>query len=526
MSATQKNRPIAVETPLGEDVLLLQNFAYSEEISRPFLLNLEMQSERRTVDFRGILGQKVTVKVFLPKGGTRYLNGFVSTFRQTGFEGDLTTYEAVVVPWLQLLDLSADCRIFQMMTVPEILKKVFSDAGYSDFRMGLTATYETRGVCVQYRESHLDFVSRLMEEEGISYFFEHTDGKHTLVLADSTTSHTAFPGHDEIDYRPQSADQAAIERVYDWKSQASLASASVVLNDYDYVAPRMSLVCTAKATVGDPPSLGEYYDVPGKYELSSEGDALAKIRLQALQCRQVVFEGKAKSAGLSAGYVISLKGTPAGVCDADYLLTSASLEVRSADFRTATVDSEAPGIDCRFSAIPAATVFRPPLRTAKPRIAGLQTAVVTGPAGNDPKVPFVSAMGSVKVKFRWDRSSAEDDSCSGWIRVSHISAGNGWGSVFLPRIGNEVLVAFEEGDPDRPVVVGSVYNAVNMPSLPLPQFAQRCYIHDDGGNVICFAPETGCQSIVLYSPYKNTMRVVGAADEAAYKNIPTQPSFP
>jgi len=526
VSATQQNRPIALRTPLGEDVLLLQNFVYDEEMSQPFVLKMEMQSERRSVDFRKLLGQNVTVKILLPTGGSRYLNGFVSVFRQTGFEGNLTTYEAVVVPWLKLLELSADCRIFQKMTVPEILKKVFSDAGYSDFRMVLTASYGPRGICVQYRESHLNFVTRLMEEEGISYFFEHADGRHTLVMADSTTAHTTFPGYAELDYSPQEVDHADSERVYDWKSQATIASASVVLNDYDYVAPRASLVCSARAATGEPPTIGEYYDAPGGYEVPSDGDTRAKIRLQGLRCQQVVFHGRARCAGVSAGFYFSMKGTPAGVFDAEYLVTSTRLEIRSADFRTATVDSTSAGIDCRISAIPVETVFRPQVRTAKPRIAGIQTAVVTGPQGNNPKIPFVSPLGSLKVKFRWDRARAEDDSCSGWIRVSQVAAGNGWGSVFLPRIGNEVLVAFEEGDPDRPAIIGCVYNAVNMPTLPLPQFAQRCYFNDDGGNALCFAPEAGCQSIVMYSPFNDTMRVVGAADGPAYENIPNQPSFP
>jgi len=519
MAATQDNRNIAVETPLGKDVLLLQGFRLKEGLSRPFELTLDMQSEQPIREPQRLLGEKVTVRISLPDGKERYLNGYVRKFEKLSMNMDVFTYRAEVVPWFALLKLSSDSRIHQQKTVPEIIKEVFGELGFSDYRFSLTRAYSERPICTQYDESHFQFISRLMEMEGIAYFFEHQRGQHTLVLCDEPSDYNEFPGYGSVPFQPQQEGHPDIERVINWSTSIELESESITLNDYDYTTPRANLRATAKSPPTGLAAKGAWYQAPGYYDNHTEGELFARLRIEELNCRRHRFRGLARCAGFSAGHTFHLTGTPAKVEDAEYLITEVDLQIEAADFTTSGPIPFSYESRCELVAIPAQKQFRPPLITPKPRIDSIQTAVVTGPKGHDEKVPFVSPLGSVRVQFRWDRHGNYDDKSSGWIRVSQISAGEGWGSVFTPRIGCEVLVAFENGDPDRPTLVGNVYNFVNQPPLPLPGYAQRSYISDDGGNAIAFTPEDGNQSVVIYSPSKDSMHVIGASDDDG-SNIP------
>lgn len=526
MAATQDNRNIAIETPLGKDALLLQHLRLREHLNRPFSLELELLSEDPKLDPLALPGQRVTVRIDKPLGGKRHINGFIKSFTKVAADAKMVTYRAKVVPWFALLEQWSDCRIFQGMTVPDILKQVFASAGYADYRIELESNHPIRGICTQYRETHFHFASRLMEQEGIAYHFEHAEDKHILVLTDASTGFKSAEGYEEIPLHRKTETHDPTEHIESWEIHAECLSQSVTLTDYDYTSPRTDLTQTAKTHMAAPGACGELFDAPGDYPNTEEGGFYASVRVQEMDCRRVQFRATALCAGVGAGNRFHLRGVPGWVDDVEALITELQLDIKAADYRVQESTELLEKIRCQFKAIPASTTFRPERVTHRPRIDGMQTAVVTGPVGNDAKIPYVTPMGSIKVQFRWDRYGKDNELSSGWIRTSQIHAGDGYGAMFIPRIGNEVLVSFENGDPDRPVIVGSLYNGGAMPTLPLPHFAQRSYIHDDGGNAICFAPEDGKQSIVMYSPSTDTMRVVGAADEAAYEHVPTQPQFP
>lgn len=526
MTATQDNRNIAIETPLGKDVLLLQHLRLTERLSHPFLLELNLLSENPKINGHSLPGQPVTVRIERPSGGQRYVSGIVRKFTRHASDSKHAMFHAEVVPWFATLKLASDSRIFQGMTVPEILKQVFAEAGFTDFRMELQRTYPVRGICTQYQESHFAFASRLMEQDGIVYHFEHSAAKHIMVLTDNSSFFRTVPGYEKVPLLRKSEEALKMERFESWDEISVLESDSVTLGDYDYTEPKSDLTVKGSSKPGGPKTYGEHYEFPGGYPTKEDGEFYARVRAQEFNCWRVRYHGEAHCSGLGAGNQFTLVGVPGWADDAHCLVTGIRLEIHAADFRVQDRAGLTDRVRCTVESIPASVTYRPQRVTHRPRIDGVQTATVTGPPESDPKIPYVSGMGSIKVHFHWDRYGKANELSSGWIRTSQLLAGKGFGAMFLPRIGSEVLVAFEHSDPDRPVVLGCLYNGLAMPTLPLPHFAQRSYIHDDGGNALCFSPEEGKESIVMYSPYRDTMRVVGAADEAAYKNVPTGPSFP
>lgn len=508
MNPTQDNRPISVETPLGKDVLLLHSLTAGEELGRPFELTLEMQSLDGDIDFSKILGQKITVTMDLPSGGHRYLNGFVRDFEQSGYDAihSIASFRAVVVPWLSLLKLSSDCRAYQGKSIPDILQEVFSQFGFSDHRFNLTHSYVPREFCVQYRESTFDFVSRLMEFAGIYYYFEHEKGSHTMVLCDSPAAHSPFPGYSTISYSPTG--DSTIEGVRKWVPRQTLCTGTTTLNDYDYTIPKTSLLVSDGKSQSYAHGAYEHFESPGGFQDKSEGDRIAQIRHEELTCRQSLQQGEGEVLGVAVGRSFKLNGFPRADQNAEYLVTSTTLAVSTPTYSS---DQSGPVQKMErfsFTTIPSSVPFRTRRTTLTPRIAGIQTAVVTGPMLE--KV-YPSALGSVKVQFRWDRYGKNDQNSSVWIRVTQFSAGKAWGSMFIPHVGNEVAVAFEEGDPDRPVIIGSLYNDINKPHLSLPREKFLSYISDDAGNSIYINNEMGKECVALYSPYKDGMFVVGVA---------------
>lgn len=508
MVPVQTFRNLKVETPLGPDVLLLHSFTCREELGRPFEMVLSMQSVNPLVDFSKILGQKVTVTVDLPTGGNRYFNGYVRDFEQDGYDAvnSLASYRAVVVPWLSLLKLPTDCRTYQGKTIPDILREVFGAAGFSDHRFNLTHLYVPREFCVQYRESTFDFVSRLMEFAGIYYYFEHEKGKHTMVLCDSPAAHSAFPGYGLLSYNPLGG--SPIGTVQKWGVRQTLCPGTAVLDDYDYTIPKTDLRVSKGGIQVYAQGAYEHFDAPGGFQDKSEGEQFVRIRREELVCEQSIGHGSGDLLGIAAGHRFTLLGFLRPDQNAEYLVASATLEITSPTY---SADQNGPVQStqrCDFTTIPSSIPFRTKRTTPKPRIAGIQTAVVTGPLMD--KV-YPSALGSITVQFRWDRYGKNDQNSSVWIRVAQFSAGKGWGSMFIPHVGNEVAVAFEEGDPDRPVIIGSLYNDINKPHLTLPQEKLLSYISDDAGNAIYIKNEMGKECVALYSPYKDGMFVVGVA---------------
>ena len=456
MAIKQKNREAAIGTPLGEDVLLLVSMSGTEQLSRPFEFQLELASEEHQVKSSDIIGQNVTIRLNLPKDKVRYFNGFVSRFTQTLGSLELARYRATVVPWLWFLTRTSDCRIFQKKKVPDIIKQVFNDHGFSDIEDTLTDSYREWEYCVQYRETDFNFVSRLMEQEGIYYFFKHDNGKHTLVLADSAGAHKSYPDHDQIKFRP--ADLRASEEKYisDWIVETCIQPGWYALNDFDFKNTQKDL--QAKANVAREHAKADFsiYDYPGEYVEYNDGVNYAKKRIDELQTQYEAVTASSDVRGICTGCTFTLTEHPREDRNKKYLITYANYTINSDLFQA----SNEAAYTCSFKAIDAAQQFRAPRITPKPTIPGAQTAMVVGPSD---KEIYTDEFGRVKVQFHWDRYGTIDENSSCWIRVAQVWAGKNWGAIYIPRIGQEVIVEFLEGDPDRPIITGRVYNDKAMP---------------------------------------------------------------
>ncbi len=461
---SQQHRKVAVRSSLGDDVLLFKSMNGTERLSRLFQYNIALVSKEQGINFAEIVGQKMTVRLELPDDKTRYFNGYVSRFVQTRAEGDLAEYQATIVPWLWLLTRTADCRIFQKKTVPEIIKKVFEDAGFAVLGDSLSGDYRTWEYCVQYRETDFNFVSRLMEQEGIYYFFEHADGKHTLVLADSLSAHKTFPGYKEIPYRPAGS-TSPIEHIGGWTLEQAIQPGVYALNDYDFEKPKKDLL--AKSVVQRDHAVADFeiFDYPGEYTENADGDSYAKVRIQELQASHEIVSSESDAQGICCGYTFKVTDHTREDQEREYLVMSTTIHVKSDLYHSAAGGGGGPFFQCQFSAMDSSQPFRPPRVTPKPVIQGPQTAVVVGKDGEE---IWTEKHGRVKLQFHWDRYGKSDEESSCWIRVSQPWAGANWGGVFLPRIGQEVIVEFLEGDPDRPIITGRVYNGDNMHPYALP----------------------------------------------------------
>lgn len=456
MAYSQANRPMRVETGLGEDVLLLAGFSGHEGVSRPFAYHLDLLSEDPAIAPDQVLRKPVTVTIALGDGSAeRKIHGIVSRFTQLDRQEDLTSYRAEVVPWLWFLSLSRDCKIFQGLSVLEIVEKVFGSLGYTDYEIRCTKSYPAREYCVQYRETHLAFVSRLLEEEGIFYFFDHTAGKHTLVLTDSSSSAQAC----DIDSARMGTQAAPDEDVVQsLEREHSVYVGTVTLADYDHLQPSLSL---RSSMSGD--GKEEIYDYPGKYAALDEGERYARLQLEAEEALRQLVRGSGSCRAFQCGRKFTLEDHYRSDANQPYLLLEVRHSGRSGDYRS----WDTAPIDYRndFLAVPVDVPYRPARRTPKPLVWGSQTALVVGKAGEE---IWVDKHGRVKVQFYWDREGKKDENSSCWVRVSTSWAGKGWGTIQIPRIGQEVIVDFLEGDPDRPIITGRVYNAEQTPPYDLP----------------------------------------------------------
>jgi type VI secretion system secreted protein VgrG len=466
MLYTQDNRLIAIDTPLGTDVLLLQGFTGHEGISQLFSFDLDLLSENSSIAFNEIVGQKVTLTVTLADGGSRYINGFVSRFAQSGGDERFTYYRAEVVPWLWFLTRTTDCRIFQRMTVPDIITKIFRDLGFSDFKLMLQGSFEPRDYCVQYRETDFNFVSRLMEEYGILYFFEHDEAKHTLVLANSPSAHKPCPEQPEA--RCNFAPGALLDEdtVTAWQMEQELRPGKYALTGYNFETPSTSLAVNVATTVnGGSNGKYEIYDFPGEYLKKAQGEQLVKIRMEEEEAPHTVVSGASTCRAFTPGYRFDLTGHYSQPMDRSYVLTEVQHVASVGESYSEAGADVGESYSNHFTCIPHDVPFRPARVTPKPTVQGPQTAIVVGRSGEE---IYTDKYGRVKVQFHWDREGKRDENSSCWVRVSHPWAGKGWGAVAIPRIGQEVIVDFLEGDPDQPIITGRVYNAEQMPPYGLP----------------------------------------------------------
>jgi type VI secretion system secreted protein VgrG len=458
-------RAMSITTPLGGDVLLFHTLDVSEELGRLAEYNISVLSEKRDIDPNDLLGKHVTVKLELPKGGPRYFDAQVVRFALAGKRGRYYRYSIIARPWLWFLTRTSDCRIFQGKKAPDILKDIFNKYPDVQLKWKLTGNYATREYCVQYRETDFNFVSRLMEEEGIYYYYEHSKGKHVVVFANSRSSHSASQQCGSLPYvDPDRAVREDQDHVSAWSFSREIQSSAYALDDYNFKTPSVDLLETRVDKLPGGGSTGEIYDYPGHYPDAAEGKHYVQVRLEELHADYELAHAVTNARGLGTGELFKLTGYPRTEQNREYLVVAASHHLQYSDYES--LDAGSPSsYDCSFTALSSKVSFRPRRVTPKPVVQGVQPALVVGPKGDE---IYTDEYGRVKVHFYWDRHDKKNENSSCWVRVCHPWAGKNWGVIHTPRIGQEVIVDFLEGDPDCPIITGRVYNAEQMPPWALP----------------------------------------------------------
>ena len=464
---------MAVDTPLGKDILLLQELTGYEGISRLFSYELDLLAyDNDSIAFEDIVGEKVSLTLHLPDGTPRYISGYVSRFTQGGTDDRLFThYHAQVVPWLWFLTRQADCRIFQNLAVPDIISQVFNLFDFKDFRLSLKSSYPQLEYCVQYRETSFNFVSRLMEEFGIFYYFDHsTQGKHTMVLADQSSTLPVCPSS-PVSYDTKVGGLDDPEVINNWHVGQEVRTGKYSVTDYNFTTPSTSLLANDPTVVNLAASQPlELFDYPGLHTTKDQGDTVAKVRMQEEEAGYMVVSGAGDCRGLMSGYSFELKNHYRGDQNANYVVTEVRHFASAGQSYTTAGTQGGETYSNNLTCIPASITYRPARITPKPFVQGPQPALVVGKSGEE---IWVDKYGRVIVQFYWDRLGQKNENSSCWIRTSQPWAGGNWGAMWIPRIGQEVLVSFLEGDPDRPVITGRVYNADQMPPYTLPDYQTR-----------------------------------------------------
>ncbi|MCF6338533.1 MAG: type VI secretion system tip protein VgrG [Gammaproteobacteria bacterium] len=449
---TQDSRLIAVDTPLGKDVLLLASFDGAEFISRPFEFQLTALSLNLEIKPEDLIGKPITVKIQNEHG--RVFHGLVSKFSF----GEITSssfrkYHLVMVPWLQFLFHTENRRIFQNKNSKDIISQVFADLGFSDFDFRANGG-EPREYCVQYGESDLDFVSRLLEEEGYAYYFTHEEDKHTLIIVDKANAYDEC-AETNLTCSKGSTPNAEIQS---WEHHYEFRKGGWIVNDFNFKEPKKSQESETKSkSKFANNSKFKHYEYPDLYDVGSGAD-LVKIRMEAEEAPMDTVSGSSNCSTFYAGGFFKLDKHDAKNEQGSYTLLQ--VEHHASDSSYYTGENGETGYSNKFDCISSDVHFRPTREHQRPVMKGPQSAIVTGPAGEE---IYIDEFGRIKAQFIWDREGKNDENSSCFLRVMQAWAGNGWGTSFIPRIGHEVIVTFLDGDPDRPIVTGTVYNGVNKP---------------------------------------------------------------
>jgi type VI secretion system secreted protein VgrG len=503
----------------GPTELLVLAFEAEEEVSRPFQLDVTlMVLPDADVDPASLVGEKAVLTVHLADGSDRWFNGLVSRV-QVWEEGGGDTRRRLrlrIVPALWKLGLGRNNRIFQAKTVVEIAAEVLKDGGV-ELEDALERSYPKRDYVVQYGESDLDFVSRLLEEEGLFYFFRHEQDQHVLVLGDENSAFPPIAGDDQLPFREPSG-LVSEEHVDAFSSRVEIRPGAVTLRDFNYLRPAVDLTAGAKADVDQEL---EWYDYPAGHQEGAEGKALAKTRLEQHRADSEAMTGASRCRRLASGHVFELVEHPVdGLLD-KYVVLRATHRGHQAGAPGAAPAAKVEPYRCQFQCIRHAVPVRPPRRTPRPVIPGPQTAVVTGPAGEE---IHTDEHGRIKVQFHWDRQGKKDEKTSCWVRVSQAWAGPGWGALYLPRIGMEVVVEFLEGDPDWPLVVGAVYNGMSPPPVSLPGDKTKSTLRSasslgsEGNNELRFEDAKGSEEVYLHAQKDLRIRVEHDRSESVGAN--------
>jgi len=541
MATTQDKRLLAIYTPLAKDFLLLNRITATEGLSQLFSFEVELLHEEEEagfaptiVDPTTLIGKAVTIAINQRDGTIRELTGIVNRFSQGSRDTRFSYYYATVVPHVWILTQKLNSRIFQNLSVPDILKQVFAGFNVGWEIQGVRGITDKRNYCVQYRESDFDFASRLMEEEGIYYYFEHTDGRHKMVFANTPQSHFDCPSKAKIPYFLDVTRQAEdyVTSINIWQTDYQLQTGKVTFWDYNFQLPNSKLDYQQVSvfSVGDNKML-ELYDYPAGYGRkydgidSSGGDQATNLRcieddkmdtvktmMESLDDKYKVISGAGDCSAMTSGYRFELFNHPNTEYDGQFVITSVSHEAEqnptyvSDDVIEKPYSNNFTCIDYGSGAPP----FRPPRKTPKPIIQGSQTAFVVGPSGEE---IFTDKYGRVKVQFHWDRDGQVNATSSCWVRVAQPWAGNKWGTMFIPRIGMEVVVHFLEGDPDQPIITGCVYNPQTMPPYTLPDEKTKSTIKSNsskggnGFNEFRFEDKKGSEQIFIHAEKNQDIRV-------------------
>ncbi|EMH0544294.1 type VI secretion system tip protein VgrG [Enterobacter hormaechei] len=489
---------ITVQLPV--EGLLFWKLSGREAMSESFALTLTLLGTDARIDRSRLLGQPVTVTIPTQNLLTpRYINGKVTRVAVSAVELTGTryaVYQLTVEPDLWPMKRDRNLRIFQGQTVPQIVKTLLGEHQVN-LEDKLTGSYRVWDYCVQYQESSLDFISRLMELEGIAYYFSHEADKHTLVLTDAATQHQPFSGYEVIPYhQTPSGGSTDEEGISQWALEDSVTPGIYSLDDYDFRKPNAWLFQAQQNPASPKPGSIDVYDWPGRFVETGHAEFYARIRQERWQVEHQQIQATATAAGIAPGHIFTLTNAPFFSDNGEYLVTAAGYhfeENRYASGEGETIHRT------DFTVIPASVSYRPAQSTAWPRTYGPQTAKVVGPQGES---IWTDKYGRVKVKFHWDRLAKGDDTSSCWVRVSSAWAGQGYGGVQIPRVGDEVVVDFINGDPDRPIITGRVYNEASMPPWALPAAATQMGFMSrtkdgsvDNANALRFEDKAGAEQV-------------------------------
>lgn len=486
-------------TPPAAIDFALDTMEAAEELGRPFLITLDVTSDKPKGDLHAILGSSATVALTHPDKAKRYFNGIVARIVYRGLSGGAYRYRMELRPWIWLLSQEQDCRIFSSDSPWTIMTDLFRKAGYTDFadKRQNTAGGVALDYCVQYRESTFDFVTRLMEQYGIYYFVTHKDGSHVINFADDPNSHTAVTP--AVPYRYDQRRWASTkDHVWDWSTEAQIQPGAYTLTEYNFTTPKADL--TAKSLIAGQHSHGtsEVYDYPGLYDTADSGQKIAQIRMQDRDSQRQVHGATTNSRIIATGDKFTLSDFPDTAVNQEYLVTGSVCSVSRAETRAMQDGELIDTYQCVMRVVPGTRPFRLPNLTPRPVIRGPQTAQVTGESGQEITTDLY---GRIKVKFPWDRRPGKDENSSCWIRVAQVWAGVSWGAMFIPRMGQEVIVEFLEGNPDRPLVTGQVYNADMTVPYTLPDNKTRSTIKSNsslkggGFNELRFEDKKGSEEV-------------------------------
>jgi type VI secretion system secreted protein VgrG len=502
--------PVVFTCPLPAADLRFESMSASSGLSALGEMQLNLISQKPDLKPEDLLGKTATVAVLMPDESTRYFHGYVTRFGIGAYRGHHFGYQATIRPWLWFLSRTSDCRIYQDLTVPEIVTKVFEDHSVSNFEFKTFRSYRKWTYCVQYRETDFNFIARLLEHEGIYWYFEHSEDEHKLILVDSQSAHDAAPGCESLPYlKAGQTAEAQLECVSQWSFAREIQSGHISTTSYDFERPSTSLQVDTIDNAEHAESHHQVFDYQGDYIQTADGTQLTENRLDEVQTRFEQLRGSSNAHGICVGHLLKLTRHPRDDQNAQYLITQTTIDAQIA---TGQNDGSGQSFRCAFSAIPASQQFRPPRRTPKPFVQGPQTAVVVGPSGEE---IFTDKYGRVKVQFHWDRYGTKNEKSSCWTRVSSPWAGKSFGFVQVPRIGQEVVVDFLEGDPDQPLITGRVYNAEQMPPWELPANATQSGVltrSSKGGayanaNALRFEDKKGAEQLWLHAEKNQDIEV-------------------